>query len=43
MSKAASQPKPDKTPRLAAGYQALPGIYDELLQPDGEMRPHYRA
>jgi uncharacterized circularly permuted ATP-grasp superfamily protein/uncharacterized alpha-E superfamily protein len=43
MSKAASQPKPDKTPRLAAGYQALPGIYDELLQPDGEMRPHYQG
>ena len=43
MSKAATQTKPDKTPRLAAGYQALPGIYDELLQPDGEMRPHYQG
>jgi uncharacterized circularly permuted ATP-grasp superfamily protein/uncharacterized alpha-E superfamily protein len=30
-------------PRLAAGYQALPGIYDELLQADGEMRPHYQS
>ena len=43
MSKAAPQTKPDKPPRLAAGYQALPGIYDELLQPDGEMRPHYQG
>src|SRR2546430_210167 len=43
MSRAATPTKPDRTPRLAAGYQALPGIYDELLQADGEMRPHYHG
>ncbi|HXP62133.1 MAG TPA: circularly permuted type 2 ATP-grasp protein [Dongiaceae bacterium] len=27
--------------KLLAGYRPLPGVFDELLAPDGELRPHY--
>ncbi|MCP1336785.1 circularly permuted type 2 ATP-grasp protein [Futiania mangrovi] len=28
---------------LASGYRALPGVWDELLGPDGTVRPHWAA
>ncbi len=28
--------------QLLAGYRPLPGVYDEMMGPDGEVRPHWR-
>jgi len=29
-------------PHLVAAYRARPGVYDEMVGPDGEVRPHWR-
>jgi uncharacterized circularly permuted ATP-grasp superfamily protein/uncharacterized alpha-E superfamily protein len=30
-------------PSIAAEYRPAPGVYDELLAPDGSIRPHWRS
>jgi uncharacterized circularly permuted ATP-grasp superfamily protein/uncharacterized alpha-E superfamily protein len=29
--------------QLLAGYRALPGVHDEMMSPDGEVRDHWRG
>ncbi|NUB44829.1 circularly permuted type 2 ATP-grasp protein [Fertoebacter nigrum] len=36
-------PGPDALPPVLAGYQPLPGISDELLDPQGQIRPVWRG
>ncbi|MCP5525813.1 MAG: circularly permuted type 2 ATP-grasp protein [Verrucomicrobiales bacterium] len=43
MSVEAGKRPPGIRPRLAAGYQPRGEVYDELLSPDGHLRPHWRA
>src|ERR1700741_791825 len=33
----------DKLDRLLAGYRPLSGIFDEMMDPQGRVRPHWRA
>src|SRR5215813_50672 len=32
----------DKLDRLLSGYRPLPGIFDEMMDPQGRVRPHWR-
>ncbi|MDP3736305.1 MAG: circularly permuted type 2 ATP-grasp protein [Hyphomonadaceae bacterium] len=40
---AINQPQPDPTASLLAGYQPLPSVADELLDPGGNLRPVWRS
>jgi uncharacterized circularly permuted ATP-grasp superfamily protein len=32
----------DASARLLSGYQPLAGIYDEMMDADGQVRPHWQ-
>src|ERR1700757_1021010 len=34
-------PQPDLLQRLVSGYRPLPGIFDEMMDADGQVRPHW--
>lgn len=34
---------PERVAQLLAGYQPLPGVYDEMMSDRGEVRAHWRA
>ncbi len=36
-------PAPALPPRLLAGYAPLPGVADELVDPQGQLRPVWRV
>ena len=33
----------ERLARLLADYRPLPGVYDEMVDPDGEVRAHWRG
>src|SRR5882672_12064034 len=34
--------QPNGLERLLSGYSPLPGIFDEMMDADGQVRPHWR-
>ena len=34
--------EPGVWPDVSAGYAPIPGVYDEMMEPGGEVRPHWR-
>jgi uncharacterized circularly permuted ATP-grasp superfamily protein/uncharacterized alpha-E superfamily protein len=38
----ASRPAAPNLSSLIGGYRAQAGLYDEMIQPDGQVRPHWR-
>src|SRR5579871_3260024 len=33
---------PELVAQLLTGYRPLPGVYDEMMSAEGEVRPHWR-
>ena len=37
----AAQQETDKVEHLLSGYKPLPGTFDEMMDRDGKVRPHW--
>src|SRR5260370_37365694 len=41
LTESAAPSRPEPVAELLAGYRPLPGVYDEMMSGDGEVRAHW--